>query len=98
MDAPGPVLLPTRYEKATLVDLLDRVFDKGVVIQADLLISVAGIPLLGVNLRAALAGMETMRRYGIMRDWDERTRAWEQERAAAGELSRAPESIAARNN
>jgi hypothetical protein len=82
MDVPGTVLLPTRYEKATLVDLLDRVFDKGVVIHADLLVSVAGIPLLGVNLRAALAGMETMRRYGIMQDWDERARAWEREHAA----------------
>jgi hypothetical protein len=82
MDVPGTILMPTRYEKATLVDLLDRVFDKGVVIHADLLISVAGIPLLGVNLRAALAGMETMRRYGIMQDWDERARAWEREHAA----------------
>jgi hypothetical protein len=82
MEGPGTILVPTRYEKATLVDLLDRVFDKGVVIHADLLISVAGIPLLGVNLRAALAGMETMRRYGIMQDWDERARAWEREQAA----------------
>ncbi len=63
--------------RATLVDLLDRVFDKGVVIHADLIISVSGIPLIGVNLRAALAGMETMLEYGMMQDMDIKTRMWE---------------------
>jgi len=68
---------PTRNTHATLVDLLDRVLDKGLVIQADLIVSVAGVPLIGVNLRAALAGMETMLKYGMMQAWDERTRALE---------------------
>ena len=67
---------PTRDKHATLVDLLDRVLDKGLVINADIVISVAGIPLLGVNLRAALAGMETMLKYSIMNDWDELTREY----------------------
>jgi len=53
--------------------------DKGLVINADLIISLAGVPLIGVNLRAALAGMETMLKYGVMKEWDERTRAWESE-------------------
>jgi len=48
---------PSRDTHATLVDLLDRILDKGLVINADIIISVAGIPLIGVNLRAALAGM-----------------------------------------
>jgi hypothetical protein len=56
------------------VDLLDRALDKGVVIQADLIVSLAGVPLIGVCLRAALAGMETMLNYGIMTDWDSKTR------------------------
>ncbi|MFQ5916764.1 MAG: gas vesicle protein, partial [Candidatus Binatia bacterium] len=68
---------PTRDTHYTLVDLLDRVLDKGIVIHADVIISVAGIPLIGVNLRAALAGMETMLRYGMMQPWDEQVRAWE---------------------
>ena len=71
---------PTRNSHATLVDLLDRVLDKGLVINADLIISLAGVPLIGVNLRAALAGMETMLEYGLMKEWDARTRAWESER------------------
>lgn len=70
---------PQRHSNATLVDLLDRVLDKGLVIHADVIVSVAGIPLIGVNLRAALAGMETMLKYGIMQAWDERIRAWERD-------------------
>lgn len=66
---------PTREIKATLVDLLDRVLDKGLIIHADIIISVAGIPLIGVNLKAALAGMETMLEYGMMEDWDKAQRA-----------------------
>ena len=39
---------PTREVHATLVDLLDRILDKGLVIHADVIISVAGIPLIVV--------------------------------------------------
>jgi ssDNA-binding Zn-finger/Zn-ribbon topoisomerase 1 len=70
---------PTRDTKTTLVDLLDRILDKGLIISADLIISVAGIPLIGVNLKAAIAGMETMLKYGVMQSWDEKSRAWEKE-------------------
>lgn len=63
-----------RAPKATLNDLLDRLLDKGLMLNADLIISVAGIPLLGANLKLALAGMETMLEYGIMQDWDEAQR------------------------
>ncbi|MEW6458260.1 gas vesicle protein [Candidatus Desulforudis audaxviator] len=70
-------LEPTRIREATLNDLIDRILEKGLLLNADLIIGVAGIPLLGVNLRLALAGMSTMLRYGFMRDWDEATRAWE---------------------
>ena len=66
---------PTRDARATLVDLLDRVLEKGLVINADLIVSVAGVPLIGVNLRACVAGIETMLEYGIWRDWDEAQRA-----------------------
>ena len=60
--------------QATLVDLLDRVLDRGVVINADIIISLAGVPLIGINLRAALAGMETMVKYGVMQEWDQNIR------------------------
>ena len=57
-----------QHESATLVDLLDRVLDRGLVINADIIISLAGVPLIGLNLRAALAGIETMVRYGLAAD------------------------------
>ena len=77
---------PTRDSHATLVDLLDRILDKGLVIYADIIVSVAGIPLIGVNLRAALAGMETMLKYGVMQDWDQRIRAQEGDNRGQREL------------
>jgi len=45
------------------------------VINADIIISMAGVPLIGINLRAALAGMETMLKYGLMTEWDQSIRA-----------------------
>jgi hypothetical protein len=74
------IVEPVRSTNATLIDLLDRVLDKGLVIYADAVVSVAGVPLIGISLRAALAGMETMLKYGVMVDWDERSRAWEREK------------------
>jgi hypothetical protein len=66
---------PTREAHATLVDLLDRVLDKGLILNADIIISMAGVPLVGVNLKACIAGIETMLEYGIWRDWDAAQRA-----------------------
>jgi len=60
----------------SLVDVLDKLLDKGLLLNADLIISVAGVPLIGVNLKAALAGMETMIEYGMMEAWDKNTRDW----------------------
>ena len=76
--------VPAAPLKATLVDVLDRVLEKGLIIDADIVITVAGIPLLGVKLRAALAGMDTMLKYGLMTQWDQGIRA-------RGRTRRAPE-------
>ena len=50
---------------ATLVDLIDRILDKGLVINADITVSIAGVELLGIKIRAALASFETATRYGL---------------------------------
>ncbi|MBI3974684.1 MAG: gas vesicle protein [Chloroflexi bacterium] len=55
-----------QLEAATLVDVLDRVLDRGLVVQADVIICLAGVPLVGLNLRAVVAGIETMLDYGLM--------------------------------
>jgi len=75
---PLPSLEPTRDAQATLPDLIEVLLNKGVVLHLDLIIAVADIPLIGVSLKAAIAGIETMLEYGMMRHWDEQTRAWVQ--------------------
>lgn len=57
---------PTRQGQAGLVDLLDRVLDKGLILNADLIISLSGVPLIAVSLCAAIASVETMSQYGLM--------------------------------
>jgi len=54
---------------------LDLILAKGVILHADIIISVAEIPLVGISLRAAIAGMKTMIEYGIMEEWDAKIRS-----------------------
>lgn len=58
-------LQATRNEVSTLADAIDRVLDKGLVINADICVSVSGVELLGVKIRAALASFETAAKYGL---------------------------------
>lgn len=60
----------------TLVELLDRLLNKGLILNADVIISVAGVPLIGISLKAAIASIETMLEYGMMEAWDKSTREW----------------------
>lgn len=46
-------------EDISLLDILDHVFNTGVVIQGSLVISLAGVDLLYVGLNAVLAAVET---------------------------------------
>lgn len=75
-------------QRSSFVDLLDRLLDRGVYLQADLIVTVAGVPLLGARLNALLGGIETLVSYGVFRDWDEaiRTQSREPLRAALLEL------------
>jgi predicted RNA-binding Zn-ribbon protein involved in translation (DUF1610 family) len=58
-------LQATRDQSGTLADVIDRVLDKGLVINADICVSVAGVELLGIKIRAALASFETAAKYGL---------------------------------
>lgn len=55
--------------KIGIAELIDRALNKGVILNADLIITVADVPLLAANLRLALASVETMLKYGVMEDW-----------------------------
>lgn len=49
-----------RAQDVTLLDLLDRIIDQGVVLTGDLTISVADVDLLYVGLRVLLAPIEQL--------------------------------------
>ncbi|MEI6509886.1 MAG: gas vesicle protein [bacterium] len=55
----------TRETTSTLADVIDVVLDRGLVINADIIVSVAGVELLGIKIRAALASFATAARYGL---------------------------------
>jgi len=50
---------------STLVDVIDRVLDKGLIINADIRVSLVGVELLEIKIRAALASFETAAKYGM---------------------------------
>ena len=54
-----------RHTADTLTDVIDRILDKGLVINADITVSVVGVELLGIKIRAALASFETAAKYGL---------------------------------
>jgi gas vesicle structural protein len=58
-------LQAARGEGSGLADVIDKILDKGLVINADIAVSVAGVELLGIKIRAALASFETAAKYGL---------------------------------
>ncbi|AAG20888.1 MULTISPECIES: gas vesicle protein GvpJ [Halobacterium] len=55
---------PTRSQ-GDLAETLELLLDKGVVVNADIAVSVGDTELLGVELRAAIASFETAAEYGL---------------------------------
>jgi len=74
---------PSRTERDAVVDLLDVILEEGVIVQADVVIAVADVPLIGLQLRAALAGLDTMTDHGLLTDWDESVRRRAPNRSSA---------------
>ncbi len=59
----------TQSKNVTLLEVLDRVLDKGVVISGDITISVADVDLIYLGLRLVLASVDRMN--GTARDYYE---------------------------
>lgn len=59
-----PETRPTR-DQSDLADVLELVLDKGVVINADVVVSVGDTRLLSVEIRAAIASFDTAAEYGL---------------------------------
>ena len=60
-----PTRQPMEIKGSSLADLVERVLDKGIVINADITVSVTGVELLGIKIRAAIASFETAAQYGL---------------------------------
>jgi len=57
-----------------LFDLLDRILDKGVVINGDITVAFAGVDLLSLKVNLVIASLETAKRYGVELPWEKWTR------------------------
>nr|WP_049989892.1 gas vesicle protein [Natrinema salifodinae] len=55
---------PSR-QKADLAEVIEMLLDKGIVINADIAVSIGDTQLLGVQVRAAIASFETAAKYGL---------------------------------
>lgn len=77
---PGDALEPQRSREGTLTHVIETLLDRGLVVNADIMVSVAGIELLGIRIRAALASFDTAARYGLEfpAGTDTDTVAWQQ--------------------
>jgi len=59
-------MVPTKSTGGvTLLDVVDRILDKGIVINADISVTLVGVELLGIKLRATVASFETAAKYGL---------------------------------
>ena len=57
-------------QQLTIVDLVDRILDKGVVITGDITISIVGVDLLSLKINLVIASLEKAKRYGIKLPWE----------------------------
>jgi hypothetical protein len=55
----------------SLVDLLDRILDKGVVINGDITVNVGSVELLSIKINLVIASIETAKRYGLPLPWEQ---------------------------
>jgi hypothetical protein len=59
--------VPARTESTSLVDVLERVLDKGLVIAGDIRVNLLDIELLTIKIRLLVASVDKAREMGI--DW-----------------------------
>ncbi|MFW5978065.1 MAG: gas vesicle protein GvpJ [Halohasta sp.] len=51
--------------KDSLADVVEMLLDKGIVVNADIIVTIGETELLGIHLRAAIASFETAAEYGL---------------------------------
>ena len=76
-----PFDLPPSHHRATgLVDVLDRVLDKGLVIAGDIKVSLAEVELLTIRIRLLVCSLDKVQEIGL--DW------WRYDRALSSAAER----------
>ena len=83
MERRGP-LQPTAV---TLVDILDKVLDKGLVVVGDIRVSLANVELLTIQIRLLLCSIDKAAEIGL--DW------WRQDRFLGGSSQQESEAVIA---
>lgn len=80
VDQAGRPMEPSRSREGTLTEVVETLLDRGLVLNADIMVSVAGVELLGIRIRAALASFETAAKYGLEfpAGTDRETVAWKE--------------------
>jgi hypothetical protein len=62
-----PLELPSHHRGTSLVDVLDRVLDKGLVIAGDIRVSLAEVELLTIKIRLLVCSLDKAQEIGL--DW-----------------------------
>jgi hypothetical protein len=62
---PDPARIPAGTAPETLVTVLDRLLDTGVVVDGQIVLTVAGVDLVFIGLRALLSSTDTARRMAM---------------------------------
>lgn len=57
-------------KQLTIIDLIDRILDKGIVINGDITVSIVGVDLLSLKINLVIASVETAKRYGMKLPWE----------------------------
>ena len=71
MKVSGPLSLSQISRRdLTLIDLLDRILDKGVIINGDITVSIGKVELLSLKINLVIASLETAKRYGLRLPWE----------------------------
>jgi hypothetical protein len=64
---PTPMMMEGHARSSSLVDVLDRVLDKGLVVAGDIRISLVDVELLTIRIRLLICSIEKAEQIGI--DW-----------------------------
>lgn len=80
-----PLELPAHHRATGLVDVLDRVLDKGLVIAGDIKVSLAEVELLTIRIRLLVCSLDKAQEIGL--DWWRYDRDLSPGAARRGQLS-----------